>query len=1641
MRNFYSKCVTRLLFALFWVFAFQTTAHAQTSTYISWDNQVGCITYDSQGDPKDPKRGMIFIEGIENAPCIRVCEYNTVAYTVNGTGISNVQWSAAGGNIASVGGTNNRNASINWGQAGSGAVNVIIFYANGTQKNSTICVEKINSPKAEFKIYGIGEQPVYCLNTPISFQNLSNNNGGSEIVTYQWDFMDNTFSNEFEPTHTFDHPGTYKVKLKVTNNCNCSSEYSMEIVITEKKYLEISCASVVCENDDKVTYTVNDDCNGEWKVTGGTIVAQVGNTVQVIWNQVDAAGFGFVSYRSECSCPFWTTIKIPVVKTKGKIVGDETLCVNEQGLYSLPQWPSTDFVWTLVSGTSTNLVYLDQRNQVIVDALAPGIYSLQCNYTNTLLGCKGYAEMRITVVAGTVITGPDAFCSGTSATYQTTGGGVVQWELRKNNTVVASSTATSFTYPFPTGGVYSLTATVAGGCAGQPKVINVTQTPTAPTGPIVGETRYCSNVPYEYTLNNTEPNTILEWTATPGAVFQGDNTGNNVSIIFNTAATHTITVRKRSLDGLGCVSAPLTLNLSRIVVNSTITNNAGLTTFCPSSQTTFTVNHNGVTPDLVEWYVEPSNFGNIISGINSNTVTVSWNEISASPNGFLKVRVKKCGVDTVFSKPITLQTAPNLTLTAPSPICYGSNLNFTLTSSTSLLTGTVTWDFGNGVTTTTPVNPASTYVIPNPYNNSTTSNINYTIIATVNLPNGCSYSVNASQQVVVYPRTKITITPGYNYTVCPSSYTPFTLNANATAGLGVTVTYKWFKNGSPITVNGTNSVYQVSGPTPQGTYYVEVKDSNQCTVTSQTITVNADCAPINPCSINPDPNVQLTASWSACNVLTAQLSYTFAGTPTVQWIGSPFLSFMNGNNSGAQFSTDVPGAHLITAKVTFPTPSGPCTVIRNVEVKKHYQPNFNTNIVCVNGLYNVTLLNNTTVFDLPSPVTYTFNGTGLPSQVGETINLTNLSPGTYTYTLTTSLGGSYPSCSITKTITLAQMPTVIFSTPANNSWYCAEEQITLVIPNYNSANSYEWLFNNTSYVASGATTLINIDTEGSYDVKLKASNPYGCSFTGPAKTVIIKKAKFVGNLAATPQNICEGSTPAPVITFTADPLFPTMPTAYAWMLGNQQVGTGTSYAPSVTGNYWVKLTDANGCKFNNIGSINIVIRQRPYVGITGSSNICSGEQTVLTGVVLNSTLERRWLLGGSPIAGVYGTWSTTTPLALTVNTTTPGTYNYTLEVRPSADITCGSNANISVTVNPVVVAPTLSFHVEFCEPYKVKLTASGPSAGTYNWTDGQTGQSIIVNSGGAFGVTYTAPTGCSKSSTITVPHPTDRYLWMFPAGCYDFCLKPPVFPYILGPLGTFTHYEWLFNGNIVGQGNNTFIPSLPVSQPGSYQLAVSNNGCEFESGVMHLSPNLDKCPQEECGVKVTIKEGIHFEKDRYIIEGYIINPNNFAVTVNLSSFNGYGTYSPSVITIPANSTYYFSPLFFFPNSNFPGGNDIMVVSMVGCASIIKIKFPENGMKPKSRNVSNAEEMTEAVMNVAPNPAEEFTIVSYNLGSEYKQAETLVVFNLLGVPLITEKLDKLSGEAKLSTINLPSGTYIVSIQADGQRVLQQKLVKK
>ena len=245
-----------LLILPFWGFS------QNTGITVTWDFQVGCTNVESS-DPKE-RDNIETWETIGMGSCIRVCENSMVNYTLNSTAnnISSVTWNVAGGTINSTS-NNPYSANVSWGQAGSGSVIITILYTNNTQETKTICIEKIDGPRADFKIAGGGD-PRVCQNTPVYFDNLSNAGNGTGIINYEWDFGDGSPTTSiFEPSHAYSAPGSYEVKLKVTNQCNCTNEYTMIVEVMQAVPVEISCVGVVCENTEH-TYTANNSCKGEW---------------------------------------------------------------------------------------------------------------------------------------------------------------------------------------------------------------------------------------------------------------------------------------------------------------------------------------------------------------------------------------------------------------------------------------------------------------------------------------------------------------------------------------------------------------------------------------------------------------------------------------------------------------------------------------------------------------------------------------------------------------------------------------------------------------------------------------------------------------------------------------------------------------------------------------------------------------------------------------------------------------------------------------------------------------------------------------------------------------------------------------------------------------------------------------------------------------------------------------------------------------------------------------------------------------------------------------------------------------------------------------------------------------------------------
>lgn len=1671
------------------LFFFGTVAFSQSQLTLLTDYYPLCIGFGNGDNP--PPRGVTFTEHIENPsnegmPCFQVCEDSEVHYWfVEPNNIESVEWEAEGGTILNDWSTPEHKVKVKWGESGQGFLTITITLTNSTVIERVVCVDITEKPVALFEFAGLdGDKS--CVNASILFENLS-----EEGISYQWDFGDGSYSSQFEPEHMYQNSGTYTVTLTVRSSCNCVDVYKKDIYIQRDPPILISCPGVVCEND-RVTYTVNDPCPGDWIIYGGHITAGGnGNEfVEVIWDDVDILeGFGYIHYRSICGCPFWTIEKVPVVTQSAKIQGDMVVCVGEQNRYTLPQWPTTEYNWSLITDTNpTQLVWLDQRNEVIIEGLEPGNYTLRCDYKNTLLGCEGSTYKTIKIIPRIEITGENTFCASTDPVeFTTVLGNPADWTLTWEGAVISQQTDEEFfNFTFPYGGIYVLTASSGEGCASDPFIITVIDSSTDPFDAITGAQKICVGQTYTYSCPFSSAGTILVWSVTGNATIQGANTGNSVSIKYTGAGPYTVKVERVAATGsVVCYYwSESTLFVEQETFSLAVTPSAP-PTLCPSSTSVFTATFGGAVPEHISWEISPSGFGYIVSGADSPTVVVGWNEVSGGiTNGTLTVKATVCGNSQTETVPIQLFATPTIAITNTiPPLCPEEEVIDVAVNVTGVSSGMLVFNFGNGTPSQTKPfysSGTTTHTIINQFTNTSPGDIAQTLTVTLQNPNGCSFSPWTTQTVTVYPQTVITIFPQYNVKFCPPS--PFTheLTSNLSTGITGSETFQWYKsNISTPTVfeaiDGAESdTYIITYPPPptfstEGIYKLKVIDKNECEVYSQEITVYEDCSPP-PCTV-PGANVVVNAQWTSCNTLTANV--TFNGSPTsIFWSASPGVTITSGQGTqNATFTTNIAGEHTIYASLTY----GSCTVTNFVNVPKHYQAGLSIEVLCNDdGAYDLTLHNNSMVYNPPT-VTYSYyrrvdsTDTLLDSGVNlDSFLLNDVTPGTYTYVLKLTSPGK-PTCEVEHTITLDPMPFPDSFTISPNAPYCPNQAITLTIPDFDDYPEYTFTWNISGYgtlIASEEETDISFADGGTYNVTLTVQTPTGCILESTTpKTIVIPSSNYSGRVLPSSVNICEGESFGG-IRFRPN-LGSTVPHKVIWMNGSEEAGISSPYNtpffPTESGLYWVMLEDINGCRFTNMATSahtsNVTIRKRPYVDIIGNETLCFGETMTLVGDIVDNTLERQWLLNGIPLVP-YDVWDVNNPLELEIEGTVPGIYEYTLNVRPVGDEDCGNSASFEVEVLDPMPELDFTYEVVLCEPYTVVLTArlSFPSDGHFNWSNGESEEAITVYTGGAYQVMFTDLNGCTSIYEAMVPHHTESYMWMVPKGCFDVCPWDEPAPYIIGPWAEFDYHEWIVNGNVVQSDTDSPVTDLTVDQPGTYQLVIvkeneyPNEDCIYESKLAYISPapaTLEECA-DPCEWGANIKLVTYMpELGIYKVDITMILPVGIPMTINFSSFNGYGTYTPGSITmpsgpipIPPTQSYTFS-FTFTPNPGFNGGDDYLVISIpdIPCITLVPIHFPMTSPYRLMPQDTELIDSSKAHLKVMPNPAGAIAAVSYHLGTEYQNAESLRIYTMLGT-LVTEiNLKANSGDLPLDISRFPAGTYIITLQADGNTVLHQKLIKK
>jgi PKD repeat protein len=1590
--------------------------------FLEWGSDVSC----QLADGEDPR---IKIDSdIADGPCIRVCENSTILYELTGdvSSISYTEWNITGGTFTSTATT----CTINWDtNASFSAIQAIVHLTDGSVLLVNRCIEKLNAPLALFGIMPDNTLPevTVCENTEVAFDNLTIANNGHDDIYYNWSFGDGATSNAFEPTHVYTHSGVYEVTLTAFNGCSCIGKYSIKVIV-ERGITPIECPSVVCEND-RTTYAIpkeyGESCEIKWEVLGGEIVDNNTNntSIAVIWNQVDENGFGYVTVGSEPCFKCTTTVKVPVVQNQGTIKGVNLLCEKAQGLYALPQWPTTDFTWTLDdAGTGATLIQTNQRNEIVVQAGLAGTITLSCSYFNTLLGCGGTATYEIKVTPSLTVDGDEIVCKNATHSYSLNFNGnnvsAVNWQITGPNNFSQNGTSSPLSITFPSVGIYNITITDPNYCLRnffQIQVLDVPQMPATINGPLT----VCPGIPVTYSC--IVPNgATANWEVTNGTII-GNNTGSQIMVNFDPLATSPYEVKLSFLVD-DCYSDVLTTIINRDT--PIIAFNVVEPLVCGSSYATYAIN--AIDVDNYEWTIFPASAGSVQSGQNSNQVYILWNQ-TPQTGVQVKVTVRKCGAEFSETTLVDIINSPAITISGPTEACTGNPVTFNFAFTGSGFTN-VLWDFGDGTTATSTTSNTVNHTYNEPIQTSTT----FTVTATVYGANGCLMPATTTHQVAVSPSPVVTLSPTVNLNLCDPSNIPadYTYTVNLQGGFSPTDTVQWFKNGNATGV--TTPTIDVSLPgLGVGTYYAVVTNVFNCTANTSTFRVNNNC--INSC--NPTETIEGTATNVGCDGISVEIT-SVTGTPSEIFISySPNLNgYITSITTNQVTASGLnPGEYSFTLYAEYPNG---CFAKKNISFIIPYKAGIKHNITCAtSGGYNVQLLDYSIYYPDTPPTSFEFTtNNGATWQTGTVVGgiaqlTTNLAPGSYIIGIRIQ-GGAYPSCTYFEPLVLPNYPVATFT---HDPFACQNNAMQFYADDDTVGLQYFWEFPFDASSNLQQDPVKTFSSSGFYDVTLTVTNKYGCSASFTT-TVVVVPNNMDGKLEVTPENACLGSSME--ISYDAYSSTDPIQTLYWYHNNYTAVPFAVTHAPNLdltvtqSGQYFVYAQNTDGCmEYGNIRPISVAFVPAPQSPLVkGPTSICSNNSINLT-VPVNSTLEYEWTLNGIPMP----TWNNFT----TINYWPTAVGNYVFTVTASVITSGGISACVSLPTTYVVTVldtpnvPELIITQVQCEPYKVTVSVSNPQGGvSYYWSNGDTGTTAIVTHDGPLQVRAEA-NGCGVTAQMDLPVDLDALAWIFPDGCFSICEREET-GYIIGPLGEFEGWKWLENGGGVLSGSGGVSPLTSLSTPNSYELYVYNGYCNATYGTTSFTAVACKACEIrfEIGKPKCVKiNGVYV----YEVPMTFVNSMGVPLTITISAPNGEGYFTSSTHNLPNGSSSVTS--YFYPMNGFTGGVVSFVVEGTSekgeCFTKFDLEFPNCDFAPRMSEVAVD------VVLVAPNPTKDFTTLLYEM--QNKGAVTIEIADPMGRTIWNKTFDATRGKVVIDCSVYAAGYYPVLIKQNGVVVAHTKLI--
>ena len=724
-----------------------------------------------------------------------VCVGQAVQFTNNTTGANSYTWLFGDGQTS----TQQAPAHI---YGAPGVYTVTLVSSNNFSCNDTLVIQNlitVNPPLANFTVNSAcGNQLTYSfINTSI---------GGT---SYLWNFGDGTTSTAFSPSHTYAANGVYTVTLTVTSSVTgCTNTYALLLYAQPLAAQFTAADTTLCSNVAAVFTPVGSSniFAYTWNFGDGTIVGlSTPSPVSHFYSPGIYTVKLVVTNQYGCKDSLVRVSYIRVGTPVASFTGTPTsgcapLAVNfVSTAIASPAFPLTSYAWDFGDGSPTGTgpnpshTYMAQGNYPVTMAVtdANGCTSI-ISYSNYIHASKPAAAFTASDTLACVNQTISFFNTSASFTPLTS-----SWTFGDGG----ASAAANPTHTYAATGNYTvrLIVTDANGCKDtltRTAYIHITNVQAHFT--MSDSTANCPPLTVNFT-NTSISATSYFWTFGNGST----STQIDPTAVFSTPGTFTVTLK--AFAGSGCVDsfsktvtisggpsgtlsygpisgcAPLVVTFTATAVNTTTKTfdfNNGVTQATAGNSIIYTYTTPGVyVPKLV-----------LSNGVGCNTAITGIDTI--------KIEKVKAG----FSA-------------APNPVCVGTAVQFTDTSSTVISPVTTrSWTFGDGGTSAA-TNPTHTYGTAG----------TYTVRLIASTANGCPDTT--TRTLVVNPLPVITAA---NATICAGSSVQLTVS-----GAG---TYLW----SPATgLSCINCANPVANPTATTTYTITGTSAAGCMNTgSVTVTVN-----------------------------------------------------------------------------------------------------------------------------------------------------------------------------------------------------------------------------------------------------------------------------------------------------------------------------------------------------------------------------------------------------------------------------------------------------------------------------------------------------------------------------------------------------------------------------------------------------------------------------------------------------------------------------------------------------------------------------------------------------------------------------------------------------------------------------------